>query len=80
MTTQIVHNKIVFMLIFEWTNPMKYFLSYIKKCQTGTYFIGWVYNIQQRNCTNEAGGLAGQCPRSMHGLGSNLVAENNFMH
>ena len=21
---------------------MKYFLSYIKKCQTGTYFFGWV--------------------------------------
>ena len=31
MTTQIVHCKIVFMLIFEWTNWMKYFLSYINK-------------------------------------------------
>ena len=33
-----MHNKIFFKLIFEWTNYMKYFLSYIKKCQTGTYF------------------------------------------
>ena len=42
MTTQIVRNKIKFMLIFEWTRLMKYFLSYIKKCLTGTYFLGWV--------------------------------------
>ena len=35
--------KILFMLIFEWINELKYFLIYIKKCQTGTYFFGWVY-------------------------------------
>ena len=40
MTTQIVRNQIFFMLIFELTNQMKYFLSYIKTCQMGTYFFG----------------------------------------
>ena len=24
---------------------MKYFLTYIKKCQMGTYFLGWVYFV-----------------------------------
>ena len=40
-----VHNKILLMLSFEWTNQM----SYIKKCQTRTYFFGWVYVLWPRS-------------------------------
>ena len=43
MTTQNVRKKILHALHFEWTILIKYFTSYIKKCQTGTYFFGWVY-------------------------------------
>ena len=40
--TQNVHKKILHALLLNeqvWLN----FLSYIKQCQTGTYFFGWVY-------------------------------------
>ena len=43
MTTQSVRKKILHALPFKWTILIKYFMSYIKKCQTGTYFFGWVY-------------------------------------
>ena len=45
MTTQNVRQKILHALNFKQTSLIKYFLSYIKKCQTGTYFFGWVYFI-----------------------------------
>ena len=43
ITTQNVRNKIMHALHFKWTILIKYFSSYIKKCQTGTNFFGWVY-------------------------------------
>ena len=44
ITTQNVRKKILHALHFKWTILIKYFLSYIKKCQMGTYFFSWVYN------------------------------------
>ena len=41
MTTQNLRKKILHAMHFKWTT--KYFSSYIKKYQTGTYFFGWVY-------------------------------------
>ena len=49
-----MHKKILFMFIFEYTNKMKYFLSYIKKCQMGTYFLGWVYKDASMNTVQRA--------------------------
>ena len=43
MTTQNVRKKILHALHFKYTIFIKYCSSYIKKCQTGTYFFGWVY-------------------------------------
>ena len=43
ITTQNLRKKILHALHFKWTILIKYFSSYIKKCQTGTYFFGWVY-------------------------------------
>ena len=43
MTTQNVRKKILHALHFKLTLLIKYFSSYIKKCQKGTYFFGWVY-------------------------------------
>ena len=43
MTTQNMRKKILYELHLKWTILIKYFSSYIKKCQTGTYFFGWVY-------------------------------------
>ena len=45
MSTQNVRKKIPHTLHFKWTILIKYFTSYIKKCQTGTNFFGWVYII-----------------------------------
>ena len=39
MTTQNVRKKISHALHFKWTILIEYFTSYIKKCQTGTYFL-----------------------------------------
>ena len=43
ITTQNVRKKILHALHFKWTILIKYFSRYIKQCQTGTYFFGWVY-------------------------------------
>ena len=43
MTTQTVRKKISNALHFKLTLLINDFTSYIKKCQTGTYFFGWVY-------------------------------------
>ena len=45
VTIQNVRKKILHVLHFKWTILIKYFSSYIKKCQTGTYFYGWVYDM-----------------------------------
>ena len=42
--TQNVRKKILHALHFKWKFLIKYFSSYIKKCQTGTYFF-WVEYI-----------------------------------
>ena len=47
ITTQYVCKKILHVLHFKWIISIKYFLSYVKKCQTGTYFFGWVYYSQK---------------------------------
>ena len=39
MTTQNVGKKILHALHFKWTLFIKYFSSYIKKCQMGTYYL-----------------------------------------
>ena len=44
MTTQNVRKKISHALHFKWTILIKYFTSYIKKCQDGNLLFGWVYN------------------------------------
>ena len=43
MTTQTLRKKILHALHVKWNFLIKYFPSYIKKCQTGTYYFGWVY-------------------------------------
>ena len=43
LTTQNVCKKLLHALHFKWKILMKYLSSYIKKCQTGTSFLGWVY-------------------------------------
>ena len=43
ITTQNMRKKILHALHFKWTILIKYFSSYIKKCQTETYFFGSVY-------------------------------------
>ena len=45
ITTQNVRKKSMHALHIKWTIWIKYFSSYIKKCQTGTYFFGWVYLV-----------------------------------
>ena len=45
ITTQNVCKKILHALHFKWTILIKYFSRYIRKCQTGTYFFGWVYIV-----------------------------------
>ena len=45
MTTQNLRKKILHALHFKYTILIKYFSGYIKKCQMGTYFFGWVYNV-----------------------------------
>ena len=40
ITTQNVRKKILHTLHFKLTILIQYFSSYIKKCQTGTYFFG----------------------------------------
>ena len=42
MTTRNVRKEIPHALHFKWTILIKYSSSYIKKCQTGTYYVGWV--------------------------------------
>ena len=46
MTTQNLRKKITHVLHFKWTILIKYFSSYIKKCQTGTYFFWLSVYIQ----------------------------------
>ena len=42
-TTQNVRKKLLHALQFKWTILIKYLSRYIRKCQTGTYSVGWVY-------------------------------------
>ena len=43
ISTQNVCKKMLHALHFIRTILITYFSSYIKKCQTGIYFFGWVY-------------------------------------
>ena len=48
ITTQNKRKKILHAFNFKLTIWIKYFLSYITKCQTGTYFFGCVYFSTKR--------------------------------
>ena len=59
MTTQNVRKKILHALHFKQIMLIKYFSSYIKKCQTGTYFL-----IECTSVDKGGGGAGGQRPPS----------------